>query len=75
MPKQKLKESGMTKRSQKQRVLYRLIKTGKITTAQAEKMRIDRLSSAIHRLRAEGYKIDSIREADGTTYYRLRDIL
>lgn len=75
MSEQKLKEPDMTKRNQKQRVLYRLIKTGKITAAQAEQMKIDRLSSVIHRLRGEGYKIDWIREADGTSYYRLRDIL
>jgi hypothetical protein len=42
---------------------------------QAVRMNIGRLSSIINRLRGEGYKIDSIREADGTTYYRLRDIL
>ncbi len=64
----------MSKRTQKQRVLLRLIKTGKISHEQAERMNIDRLSSIIHRLRGEGYKIDSIREADGNSFYKLRDI-
>ena len=75
MPKQRLKESGMKSRSQKQRVLRYLIKSGRISGVQAVRMNIGRLSSIINRLRGEGYKIDSIREADGTTYYRLRDIL
>jgi len=64
----------MNKRSQRQRILLRLIKTGKISYGQAERMKISRLSSIIHRLRKQGYKIDSIREADGNTFYKLRDI-
>lgn len=54
-------------KSQKQKVLGHLLKRRRITTAQAARMGVGRLSAVIERLRQDGHKILHIH--DGVNRY------
>lgn len=58
----------MRYKSQKTKVLERLLTVGWINEAYAQKRGINRLPALIYRLKAQGYHILSIRDGDSTTY-------
>lgn len=58
----------MQHKSQQQMVLDRLLATGWINEAYAQRRKIKRLPSLIHRIRGMGYTILAVRSGRSTTY-------